>query len=485
MGSSGPSTQDVLSNQSALRSLQLKRRGPARFLILVFAWLGMTSLASASSDPTYEPPCDTTRAERDAIRAEVSRRLIEAGEFGTRYDGVIRRLADVDPQGDSLGYQFPDQIGTVAPFLYQMPMANDAILYLYCNPPSPGPAYWGTTPYLVSYSYVGALKGAATRRLEPNAELGDSLNQLRIASTAPTGELPWGHTSAVITTPDEASAQAVRAALGNAGFPARAVNVQVVPSGLSDRISFGTGFGSSVFVTGFRYRAWKDADASESYADYEEPVVYLTGRKHPPVPLATPDRLRRGGLRNEDGLAASIQSLASAVKQGAEAEGFRFVGQTAMQPNPIMDPENCFRRFDQQTSRTCFQGSQDISYGGAAPEMAPGGMHILVGAIHSRTGLARYASIGFLRDNLDTGDLAGSAQAWKPEILQRDRDSLFVLRVSRRCADEAGQAKAPCLVYPKGESHRYIERAVLEAASKTGPAFQDLQPAIVLQFEPR
>jgi len=205
----------------------------------------------------------------------------------------------------------------------------------------------------VSFSFVGLI-GVLTRNLEPNAEMGDSLNQYRLASTAAPGELPWSQTSAIITTPDAASAATIRDGLQAAGLPSGAINVQIVPSLLSDRLKFGTGISSSVSVT-----------------------------------------------------------------------GFRFVGRTAMQRKPIMDPSNCIDAFDEQPRRTCFQGSQDISYGGADPVMADGGMYLVVGVIHARTDLARYASIGFIRDNIDTLELDGTANVWARGVGGPKSDQIY------------------------------------------------------------
>lgn len=78
-----------------------------------------------------------------------------------------------------------------------MPSATGEMVYLYCNPAPPGPAYWGTTAYWAGFSYYGLI-GLFTGGPEPNAEMGDRLNQYRRSSTAASDELPWGHTSAVI-----------------------------------------------------------------------------------------------------------------------------------------------------------------------------------------------------------------------------------------------------------------------------------------------
>ena len=441
-------------------------------------------LAKAKDEKRYEPLCDTTREIRDDIREQMIHRVVGSGAFKTVYRGTIRRVSDADPQGESLGYQFPRPVGGLIPLVYQMPSATDAMVYLYCNPAPPGPAYWGTTAYLVSFSYYGLI-GLFTGGLDPNAEMGDSLNQYRLSSTAGPDRLPWGHTSAIITTPDVSSAAVIQSGLEAAGLPPQAINVQVVPSLMSQRIEFGTALSSSVFVTGFRYRAWGDRREAEAYADYEEPVIYLTGSSLSSAPFGTPPRLRRGGKSDQDAMRAPMQSVIRSAQETAAQKGFSFVGQSSMKRMAIMDPENCLFAFDEQPERTCLMGSQDISYGTVDPPLSEEGMHLVVGVIHAKTDHAEYSSVGFPGDNVNTLDLMGTAELWAPDVSSPDREGLYVLQVSHNCPpEEEGRSARACLVYPEAGGP-YIERVVLEKRTRTGPAFEDLESAVVLQFDRR
>ena len=445
------------------------------------------------------------------MRAAVIKYLIDSGEWEAAYSGVGRFIRDVDPQGSSMAYDFSGSpIGPLAfePSIeptYQMPSTLDAMLYVYCNPAAPGPAYWGSTQYLVRFARPWLWPASSWLTLpvpglaEPNVEMADSLNQLTLGSTAPAGLPIWGYSSAIITTPDRTSAASLADALAAAGWPPRAVSVQVLPSLLDRRMSFGLGSGASVFATGFRERAWANAEAKQPYIEYREPVLFLRanpGRSAPAAPFSTPERRSRGGVEgvDEHWLSPALEELRRAVVARAEEHGYRFVGTSTMEPNPIMNTSNCLDAFGAQPQFTCAQGSQDIAYastpslkgrGDSAASLAFGAMDVVIGAIHTRTGLAAYASVGFIDSNADTATLSGTARAWAPAAALPGVDQLFVLRVTDSCdADGWAPAPAHCLSHAMwGPGYMLVERAVLQPATRTGPAWRDLLPAAVLQFE--
>ena len=441
---------------------------------------------AGSCQETYEPACDTTRQERDELRAAVQASLETSFDdpFESTVVGKMGNLGDVDPQGESLGYSFPVPIARNrrATFQYYMPLATDAILYLFCNPSSPSLALWSSTTYLVRYD-------ATAGRMEPNAELGDSLNQFVLNSTALGIELPWGRTSAIITTADAKSAKKVTQALVQNGFDRSAINIQVVPSQISPRLGFGTPgevASPSVFSTGFRWRGWDNEEEATAYSAYDEPVLYFTGNQADPEPFKTPVRRPRGGVATEATLQPRFNRLLNKVEERVESQGYKVITEAQMQRSNITDPQNCFFDFDNQERFTCFQGSQDISYGTLdAPRFpfpnASQGFDVVVGTIHTLTGLAQYASFGTLSNNVNTKNLLGTAKSWSG---RRSDRKFFVLVVSANCsALNLGDSETICLeIAFRFGILGYVERAALEPATKTGPAFEDLLPAVVISF---
>lgn len=447
----------------------------------------------------YEPQCDYTRAERDAFREAVLTNLRESGKFKGSLFASVRPIGSQDPQGSVLGYNFLFPMGA-AP-IHRMRYSTDAMLLIYCNPRPPGPAYFSTTFYLIAFSLFGILNG-------PAAEMGDSLNYLRLNSTANIGfnattvanesdhPLPWGRMSAVITTPDIDSANDVRSALNEVNFPIDAVNVEVIPSLLDERIDFGLGLRSSLFATQIRFRGWTDVEEAANYSFYFEPVLYLFDGDRTPNPYPTPARLPRGGKESELGLLPFYNELIDLVIQEVEFRGFVYTNRTTMEASPATDPQFCFGD-NFSFSRGCQVASQDIFYGlqlGDAP-FTPGGLHIVVGVIHSRTGLAEYAAMGFVSRNLNSMDLVGTANdlseldtstivsafgnTWTSVV--ENSDKFFVMVVKENCNEEEENGET-CLLYE--DDGFYVERAALQKSTKTGPIIDDLIPATILFFNP-
>ena len=175
-----------------------------------------------------------------------------------------------------------------------------------------------------------------------------------------------------------------------------------------------------------------------------------------------------------------MQAVIRSAQETALREGFSLVEHSSMKRMLIMDPENCLFAFDEQPERTCLMGSQDINYGTADPPLSEKGMHLVVGVIHAKTDHAEFASVGFPGVNVNTLDLMGTAELWAPDVSSPDREGLYVLQVSHTCPPaEEGRSARACLVYPEGGGP-YIESVVLEKRTRTGPAFEDLQSAVVL-----
>ena len=67
---------------------------------------------------------------------------------------------------------------------------------------------------------------------------------------------------------------------------------------------------------------------------------------------------------------------------------------------------------------------------------------------------------------------------------ERTRQEVAAYVAEGSMSAEEGERSRTCLVYPEGGGP-YIERVVLEKRTRTGPAFEDLQSAVVLQFDRR
>ena len=130
------------------------------------------------------------------MRAAVIKYLIDSGEWEAAYSGVGRFIRDVDPQGSSMAYDFSGSpIGPLAfePSIeptYQMPSTLDAMLYVYCNPAAPGPAYWGSTQYLVRFARPWLWPASTTRGQTSRAmSMSPGLEELTQPSSLRTSSL--------------------------------------------------------------------------------------------------------------------------------------------------------------------------------------------------------------------------------------------------------------------------------------------------------
>lgn len=462
--------------------------------------LGLLSTATLAFDPI----CDTTREQRDALREAVTNRLQETGEFSGN-PGVSRfnlNAISADSQGGVFSYFSPPFQG-VGPF-YQLRQSTDVILNIYCNPPAPGPAYWGTTQFLALPGFIPSIISILTLyRFSAGtiSELGDSINQFRLNSTARVNAtnpelnaaedeslLPWEKTSAVITTADADSADAVRSALINADFPEEAINIQVIPSLAISTVSFGTpSLFAGTFATSFRDRAWSDPAQQASYGQYVEPILFYSDASRVPNPFPTPPSIPRGGFESEIPLQPSFDAFVEAVREHYSNQGFSPSGQDVFRG---LRPEGgCIENYQ---VFGCGLGNQDMAYKFGQPS-APsffGGLHVVLGAIHSLTGLAQYTGIGFgIGETLDAMDLQGSAEALLgPNVSSTipNIDVFYVFEVRRRCSAEANPNGIVCVGYPFYYPFilfgRYLERAALQKSTTTAPALEDIISPVILEF---
>lgn len=441
------------------------------------------------------PECDTTLAQRDAIRAAVLKSTTN-NPFSESYEAKVTKFVyDNDSEGESFFYDFsatdlnaPD--GNNDPrvtFLYHLPTVQDAILVIMCLPPKNTWEYFGITDVLVNYEAIGP--GSPLVTWNPNAELGDSLNNLRIKSTAPEGvEEPWGYTSAIIHTPDKTSADKLTAALVEANFPQSAINVIVIPSLLyPDKITFGQDPSNSIFSSGFRVRSWGDnKDTANSWArSFAEPVLLLSNSSEIVSPIPTPTPIVRGSDVTENYLIDTLEDMKYEAIRQAEENGFVLTNEITTYGSPIMDPTNCFENFKNQTPGTCYQGSQDISYGfmdDTKSSISDTGYGLLLGAIHSRTGLATYSSIGYkLQGNVNTATLVGTADPYLESGCDIYKDRMFVLDLVHNCTAKGLEFCFSLDQDPTAE--RIISRSGLDPNTKTGPNFDDLVNPILLAFD--
>jgi hypothetical protein len=164
---------------------------------------------------------------------------------------------------------------------------TDVLLYLGCAPESPGPLYYGWTPYLWGFTMEEAQIG------RPAGQMVDSLNHLSMKNTnatnnGPLGQdnLPWGFTQAIISTADIQSASdtagALSAAFSNSSNQQQTwnnipVNVIPIPSAL---LNLGNGPSSNYFVMGARAGPFASTAARHAHAiSATEPVVVLSRKR--------------------------------------------------------------------------------------------------------------------------------------------------------------------------------------------------------------
>ncbi|MBX7196537.1 MAG: hypothetical protein K1X94_31075 [Sandaracinaceae bacterium] len=334
--------------------------------------------------------------------------------------------------------------------------ADEAIVIVGTTPPPA--AYFGLTPYLMSRQDPGA-----TRRREPFASLGETLNDEVIEVN---GASAFGVPFAAIATGDATTDRTIRGVLETLGLRANTVTFDpsVVRFGLED--------GADEVGLLFRYALPDDAAAGAAWV--ESPgatVLRVTPRTSHADALPAPSARAKGTTVEEASLTAALDRLEAAVRAAHSSRTIRDLTVTDEPP----DPTACIAG-----TAVCAGDNRDTVYPRTPPFVLGRTDDVYVlGVDHTVTHHATYAnasvySVEHLAGlvSVTSRTWSGSASEWLPG--DPDASSLFVWRISRDCGTDAHCLAVPTTECPTGASYATLLdiafRAYLEPGTGTGPS---------------
>jgi len=447
-----------------------------------------------------EPVCDTTTAWRANIREEVAGLLGAQGYEAVSDNGnwscsVASSSAGAgNPESVTCQFTFGSK---GSPLLQIDP--TEVIIHLMCAPET-SPLYFGFTPYLLGFDAL------SLAQFKPAGQIVDTLNHLRMNSTAPPDEVqyPWGRTLAVVVSADEIAMRDSHSALVAAGLPASASNSVALPSALLD---LGSGLTKNFFMLGARVGPFNNsADEANfvtaSSADGQHAVLrFRRASGSTPAPLATPLRRQRSTGRTEQYLQSEAEDVEMGVLAWATEQGL-FLKERAVMSPMLRDgvKSNGTECITNRSTAGCFEDTDDCGYLVAGPLSAlqGGDIDVVVGSNSWRSGKAVYGSVGVYTAPLIGGQLAvlggaamnsaeydGSANRFHSSM---SAQSIYAV-VTRYGGDDSacGATEKWCLnatVTDKAHVLKYVSRAYLNPKTQTGPDADELLAPVVLRFRP-
>ena len=181
---------------------------------------------------------------------------------------------------------------------------TDAVVFFGCTPP---PA-----KYFSFRSYVFS----TFHNLRPTllfASLGDSTNHLVINTTGLNMSDPFGKTTVITSTADMATDQAIRDTFVAAGFPATAVNTDIIPSSL---VKMGYEALADTFNMLYRVAIFQDPKQGQAYINTTWPVLRVTPpSQQKPLPFSTPPLRKKGTGTTEASYNFSLSSFVAQVEK--------------------------------------------------------------------------------------------------------------------------------------------------------------------------
>ena len=186
---------------------------------------------------------------------------------------------------------------------------TDAMVFIGCT--APPAKYFSFRSYV--FSTFDGLRPTIVA-----ASLGDSTNHLVINTTRlPTND-PFGKATVVTSTADMMTDQAVREAFTAAGFPATAINTDIIPSSL---VKMGGARLADTFTLLYRVAVFEDEQQGQAYINTTWPVLRVISRsQQPPAPFKTPSLKKRGNGVTESSYNSSLLKFLAAVDKTVKAE---------------------------------------------------------------------------------------------------------------------------------------------------------------------
>ena len=370
----------------------------------------------------------------------------------------------------------------------------DAVLWVGCTPPPL--QYFSMRSYLTGWKMLNVF-----------GSLGDAANNLRFNSSGGgTSPANFNRTAALIVSGDLGSGARVADALRTAGLPQNAVNHDWVPPSLLHLTRHNLVLESLMFL--YRVTMFHDPAAGARYTNSSWPLLFLyapdgTPKQPAPVPTQRP----RGTGTNESALQPRLDALASSAATTVGGAGFSLARSLQLKPIDIEGILKCVPEHIE-----CGGDNRDAAYFSDANEYftlpKDGSSFLLVvGVDHNATGKATYGNLvvetappdqGVFNSTCDgvvgtDSRFFGGTAAPFAGGAAHAADQLYAVAVSRACKTlgpslfPSAPASLHCLqvddtMLAKRSTLRIVVRAYLEAATMTGPAYEELVWPKVLQF---
>ena len=324
------------------------------------------------------------------------------------------------------------------------------------------------------------------------AYLGDTVNSMTIQTTG--GPDPYNRPLALLITGHRKTQERLRAALLAAGYPAAAINTEVLAPSLA---RFGYRRTADLFT--FLHRVAIPQPGSEQavqdYIDHPPLAVFRVRPKveFAPDPLDAPVLRPRGSGRTEMDLFPAIEKVRRAVLEACGAglrateldtslpfdEGYPAVQRGVAWIPGVVDGSVGLTRDTVYLATPWFDLPED-------------GFAIAYGVNHAATGKATYSSLTVYLDPVlqfgvataQSPQFYGTATRYLPDDPASGR--LYVWKVARHCNGEPNCVEArpngPCAAVSPDAKVRIVFRAYAEPATKAGPDHVELLYDRVIVF---
>jgi hypothetical protein len=348
--------------------------------------------------------------------------------------------------------------------------ADEAVIFVGRTPPA--------NRYFSFRSYMfDRLSPDTGRRETVFASLGDSLNQLVIATMGTPGGAPgdpFEQETIVVTTADAGIDERVRAAAESVGWSRAIMNTDVIPAGVG---RMGLEEDADTFNQVFRVALFDDAEAGDAYLADPPAVVLRATPRTPatPDPYAEPAPRVRGTGSTEEHLRAAAERLREAIV--AAHSGF---AATPLAVDPSTgSPASCIELYvncNGDNRDTVYLGTDDFAFADSPDDFV-----VVYGVNHELTGKSTYSNFAVyaLRHligvaAIDSRRMPGSAEVYLPG--DPDAGSLYAWKVARECGDDPHCVEIPvdCPGVPAGGRSWIMFRAYLESATRTAPLASEL-----------
>ena len=470
-------------------------------VVVAFALAGCSSSSKSPGPSPNAPGCTppSARVDWSSSVARLSSALRDGGY--TVQKGVLRffRVDDCKALDNCFGNNPSSPYGFYclppAPGGSEVPSLVDAICPAGLKPTwqlreDEAVVFLGRTAPTVRYlgfrSYVFSRRIASGARKDLFASLGDSINQLNIASS---GTACGGKGSAfdadttVITTADRKLDALLRTKLDQAGIPASIVNSDVIPRSV---VKMGLDVDGDAFAMLYRVALFGDAAAGEAYLQGGDvTVLRITPKAATTIdPAPVPELKARGTGTTEADYQAALGSLIDALAAKYAPAKIETTRMISIAPVGL----ECLK-----TDVNCLGDNQDTLYIASAPNTidAEKCFYVVAGVNHQVSGKATYMNVSVYATKKIMGvgsvtdaQLSGSADALIADSPQKK--ALYAYAFKRDCGGEAHCFTIPsgAIGVPIGERMNFIMRPYLEAATRVAPDSGEIEMPYVLRVCP-